>query len=1090
MSSHQSNHTSEWIEASAGSGKTYQLIHRILGLLLKDTSFNDILCITFTNAAAGEMEKRLQEKLEHWALSSDMELEQDMNQMGFENPCSTILDKARNLYEDYLWSQQKIRFTTLHGMCQSMLRTFALESNVSPDFSVLEEREQAQLWHEAFEHVAQTSQTMGLLTDLVNHTSLPQLGDLLLDLLKNRYQWINLESLRGKTQENLSQVVSLCILKDESDPFMWLISQHPLQKISRLCEHCETGSASDQSLAQNLRRHYTRFSSDPNLESYQAVIDLFLTKTGQFRKKMVSKKTSDTLDQNGCDFSVFFNDLSSVHQKICAQNICEKTNLLLSLFTEIYIHYASLKNSQGLLDFDDLIIKTNQLLESPEQGAWVRYKLDNRLMHLLVDEAQDTSALQWQLLMNLLEDFFTKDNDPGMKSLFIVGDKKQSIYSFQGADLKHLDHYQTIVQERFSAHGHLIKKRILDHSYRSTKPILQFVDHIFNADQNPHGPFYQLSHKTQRHGLGGRVSLWPLEQNDDSINPNDVNQSAEKKVADKIAATISHWLKQGSCLLSKDRPIEPRDIMILLQKRGRFGPEMAAALKHHQIPCAGLDRLTLQDNLAVRDLQSLLKFLLLPDDDFSLAGILKSPLVNIDEQILSSLALSRQDRSLWQELQKQGKKEESLREIVCWLHHLLNKVDYVTPYSLVSMILIEQRGLDKWIADLGSSTADPLLEYLSMCELYEQKNGPSLEKWVHWFETNEIEIKRALSDPKQNYVRLMTVHGAKGLQAPIVFLPDTTENKNSRGPIYWHDGGMLWASSSLEKEISPIPTIKKQKQHLIDEESKRLLYVALTRAEEQLFIAGWSPSRGSMTEYSWYHQCQKALKELVGDNADLEKPLIFKDIPKHFTSALPLNNSKHDTTNPLPRWLSEPLASEEKSIEIIRPSNPEQESQTHHNEEALFYGSLMHKILEHLPSQSHWNAFLERAKIYIKASDDDLLSVSKKEKMEQELKNLLTSDVSYLFQKGALYQEPSFWSEVNGKLIKGQIDLILRNSERKEIWIIDYKTGKFNEKALEKYQKQLMIYGHFIQSQYPEDHVHIGVLWIESRKLSTFKLHS
>tara|TARA_B000000565_G_scaffold231927_1_gene190985 strand:+ start:28019 stop:31288 length:3270 start_codon:yes stop_codon:yes gene_type:complete len=1089
MTDHYTHFESEWINASAGSGKTYQLIQRILKLILADVPYGNILCITFTNAAAREMEKRLHEKLQGWALSNDGDLEKELGALGFTGSDINLLSKAKNIYTNYLWSETKIRFTTLHGLCQSFLRTFAIESDLSPNFTVLEENEQNNLWQKSFEKIAEKHETKSILSKLVDYTTLFNLQDLLQTILKNRHRWVKSCTLKNETSTSLNQLSQNAESQNFDNSLGWLIKKHPLESVLELCERARNLSDSDQLFVENLAVFYRNFCNTPSKPSWQALSSLFLTQSNKPRKKLLSKKAFESLADKEKSFLELSDDIWHVHQIGLIEKIWNKTTLLVEIFTLVFNEYEHKKNSFGLLDFDDLIIKTTQLLQSQEQGAWVRYKLDNQLSHILVDEAQDTSSHQWQLIINLIDDFFSKDNSDTTKSFFVVGDQKQSIYSFQGAKLAEFDLFRSQIYKKFINHKNPIIERSLSHSYRSTTPILSFIDEVFKVHKNPISPFYKATHSSQRINNYGKVSVWPLIHQNESCNDSEAMAGTEEKLAEKLAQKIRLWLDQGKLLQTKERPIHAGDIMILIQKRGRFGPAMANALKKYQIPCAGLDRLTLQDDLAVRDLHSLLKFLLLPEDDFSLASILKSSLIKIDEKTLFKLCIAREEKSLWQELKDQSNYNEKLKEIVLWLQELLNKVDYNTPQDLISTILIEQKGMKKWIDDLGSNATDPLLEYLTLAEQHQIKNGPSLEHWVHWFEANEIQIKRETGDANQKYVRLLTVHGAKGLQAPIVFLPDTTETKIDKGPLYWSKGGLFWASSSTEKGFEPIKSIKDHTQNDLEDESNRLLYVALTRAEEELYICGWEPNRGEVSDNSWYKKCHKAISQLKSKSDRNKETIVYEPFPpKKINKDFTISDIKFGKIIYSPD-LFNPLDTKRESTKILRPSGDEEEdNNTLKNERALFYGSLMHKILEHLPHLGDKEEYLRKTKIYVESIDSEFLSHDKKSQLVNDLKNLLNSAIPEINMQGSYFSEVSFRAIEEKKIINGQIDLIVRNPKTRQIWLIDYKTGIYSEKSMEKYKKQLKIYGQFTQKQCPQDTINLALLWIDSLKLYKFKL--
>ncbi len=425
-------------------------------------------------------------------------------------------------------------------------------------------------------------------------------------------------------------------------------------------------------------------------------------------------------------------------------------------------------------------------------------------------------------------------------------------------------------------------------------------------------------------------------------------------------------------------------------------------------------------------------------------------------------------------MRNQSSENAHLKEIEHSLLSLLNQVDYQPPSVLIASILFEQKGLDKWVRALGPNTSEPLLEYLSLCELTEREKGPSLELWVHWFETQETVLKRSLQDKSQDYVRLMTVHASKGLQAPIVFLPDTTETKTVRGPLYWKENGFAWASGS-EASLPGIQSLKSQAQQDQDQEAERLLYVALTRAEEQLYLCGWEPTRGELSATCWYHQFKQTLISLKA--TETPSGLLYEKQALHKKEAT--SSTAPIKTPPLPKWIDQPY---EKSapITIIRPSDSGSEKEPDSkNFEALAYGTLVHKLLEFYPSPQTRETYLEKATLYVHALDTPFLSPEKKEKALTDLQKTLASEAGKLLSQKDLYAEASFLSQEKISVVRGQIDVILKDEKAKILWIIDYKTGQRKQPAPKKYQTQLAAYAAMLSELYPDYKIHTALLWIE-----------
>lgn len=1071
----QSMIPSLWIEASAGSGKTYQLVQRVLKLLMEDSPFNEILCVTFTNAAATEMEDRLLEKLEEWAICSDAALQADLETVMGRDVLEEHVLKARFLYEEYLWSDQKIAFTTLHGFCQHLLKIFAFEAGLSPNFKVLEEGDQDVLWQQAFEGVCRERKTGYLLEALVPDTTLQGLQSLLMKLLAQRHEWITLDGLNEKSERLfISLFEDLESVKSE---VLWegVRSQYPVTVVQGFSSFLAEGSKTDQEMGAHLLEHYKAFWDEPSHGSWARLMVGLLTQKGSLKKRLVTKKLAEAFPEASERFAHFCQGLYGCHQSILARQIQEKTQTLLAFFAEVYQRYDLSKQKKGMLDFDDLMIQTEALLKKPDYGTWIRYKLDRRLTHVLIDEAQDTSGLQWRLLLALLDDFFSQSDGIWGKSLFVVGDIKQSIFSFQGANTSLLQAYHAQIQEQFAVQKQTLEKQALSHSYRSSEPVLEFVDTLFGESRISQAPYFSsLKHSVERKLHGGKVTLWPLEEDTLEEDTQEVVVSGSYKLARKVAQTLKTWITEKRPLMGVNRPIEPRDVMILVQRRGAFATHMAHALSDYGVPCAGLDRLFLQDTLAVQDLQALCKFLLLPEDDFSLACALKSPLFSVEEGVLYELRRA-QNLSLWESLREKAQTHTPLKHIEDTLLFFLNQVDYQAPSQVLSSILYEKKGMTLFVEALGTPVLEPLQEYVALCENYERKHGPSLEKWVHWFETQETVLKRSIHDKSLNHVRLMTIHASKGLQAPMVILPDTTEVAPVKGPLFWQEGGCVWASAA-ESVLPEVQEIKETAQAQQTQESERLLYVALTRAEEQLVLAGWQPRSERRLEGSWYKKFQDTMEALGG----IQTPEGLTYQKDGSLEGEPAWKKEQEEPVPLPGFFQTPY--QEQALSIVKPSSSSEDvpgSETEIQKEAMAYGTLMHKVLEFYPGTKDSDAYLDAVQVYLGKAGLPDLSQERKEKFFKDLRAVIQSETGKRMAVEDAYPEVSYHAKEGMSLVKGQIDLILKDEEAQTLWVLDYKTGKRPPETPVKYQNQLNAYAEFIKELYPGYQILPALIWVE-----------
>ena len=554
--------------------------------------------------------------------------------------------------------------------------------------------------------------------------------------------------------------------------------------------------------------------------------------------------------------------------------------------------YRRSKRRAGLLDYDDLIESALGLLRT-YSAAWVHYKLDRGIDHVLIDEAQDTSPSQWGLVEALTQEFFAGEGAREVtRTLFAVGDPKQSIYRFQGAEPARFEVMRREFERRAQDAGQGWQNVALEVSFRAAPVLLEAVDMVFagedRLDLGLEGP--APAHKPSRSGAGGRVEIWPLEMGEkrEAGDPFDPpmdylrEDAAETALADRVARRIAAWLDRGEPVAPGGRRMRPGDIMILLPRRsGRaFIPRVIAALKQAGVPVAGIDRMTLADELAVMDLAAIGDFALLPEDDLTLATVLKGPLFGFDDEALFELAHGRKG-TLWAAL---GKRRGTERFGPCFkaLSALLGKADYIGVHAFFAGLLAEGGLRLKIAARLGEEANDPIDEFLNAALDYERRHPPSLQGFLHWLRSGEAEVKRQLDQRDPDEVRVSTVHGAKGLEAPVVILPDTTGIKTARNdPHLLRDGDLLlWPPSKGKDTIDPYskPVLEAHRK-ADDEERRRLLYVAMTRAADRLVVCGWNNSGRDLPDDCWYNSVRDRLRDRMApeDDPDWAEPLLVME---------------------------------------------------------------------------------------------------------------------------------------------------------------------------------------------------------------------
>jgi ATP-dependent helicase/nuclease subunit A len=1062
-------HHSAWVAASAGSGKTKVLTDRVLNLLLEGCPPERILCLTFTKAAAAEMANRVRMRLGEWAILPQSELQQTIENLQEAPPSLEKIERARMLFSLTLDTPGGLKIQTIHSFCQSLLKRFPLEAGLTPFFEVANDTEQQNLIKRASQKVLENPLFQASLHELILRLSESALDDLNSFVLQSRTSF---ESCIPQEIDETLQTVNVTkegLLKS-------LLRNIPEEDLRKGLSLLEQGSPTDQERGITLA-HFLSLSEKEKIQNHESYLSIFLTQQGEKRARLLTQKVAL--------MAPFLKDLLE-GEALRLENWTEIRNALeISIVSKAFLHYSlafleayeGLKKAQSLLDYDDLILKTVSLLKNP--GChWVLYKLDGGLDHILVDEAQDTNPAQWQVIRSIAEEFYANaTTDPRNRTLFIVGDGKQSIYSFQGADPAVFTQMQHDLRTFAQTSEKTWQDIDLTVSFRSTPEILATVDAVFSSSPLSSMP---LQHLPFRKEATGHVEIWPLLKKEDE-NPLEPWQpplvrqqqdSPQKRLALLMAKTIQGWLS-GFSPISK--PVNPGDILILVRRRTAFVDTLIRALKDHDVPVAGIDRLWLLEGIAVQDLLKIAEFLLLPEDDLTLATVLKGPLFGLSEEDLFTLAHERDNLSLWQRLQRHKKFEA----VTSLLKDLLSRVDFLTPFTLFSTILGPLEGRKKWHGRLGPEVIDSLDEFLNLCLLFQDKKTPSLQGFLHWISQEIIELKRDLD--QSNQVRVMTVHGSKGLQAPIVFLPDTTQPPHDVPSFGFHGRALLWLPP-VAKDISLTKMLKenlREKQHT---EYRRLLYVALTRAEDALYICGWEVGH----QEAWYNLVQKGLQK-IGEEVkfDFSPYLDLKGTGWRLSSMkerdVPSYKSKKSTPFLLPQWLKTPPPPETVP-KILRPSEGEEEETFGPSAFGTFgtqRGVLIHKLLEILPNVEE--SLREKA----------ARRFLEKECIPEEMAFEMIQSVQRVFKGYPDLFSPRSQGEVPvmGRLgeaiLSGQIDRLVMNEDH--ILIIDYKThasapGRLDDIS-KTYLKQMAIYQAALSQIYPQLPISCGLLWTQLPRL-------
>ncbi len=933
--------TSVWVSANAGTGKTHVLVNRVLRILLTGMPPEKLLCLTYTNAAAAEMSNRLFKVLALWAVMPHKELVKSFRELVGRKPEQEELNRVRTLFARTLETPGSLKIQTIHSFCDRLLRRFPLEANIVPNSSLLDEQQATEIRKEAEERVLKRaaqepdSRLGRALRNMIIHAAEDRFSEIISIALGHRNIFHKIHRQYGDEADPIGSHISQLERDLGLEPGLDLHSIGQQQagllsdkQLSALYEALNSsGSVTDQKRAILLSDARLAKTQDIKVD---ALAGSMLTKDGKPLKSLMTKKVREANPALEEQFVAAQEQFYSLEKQRQACLVREATESMLRLADAILNEYEINKSNRASLDFDDLIDKSARLLSDTTDSAWVLFKLDGGLDHILVDEAQDTSPQQWEVILGLVGEFFTgqgahEDRSDNPRTIFAVGDEKQSIYSFQGAVPAEFAKTGARLEQQVKQAGQQWQNIPLTLNFRSTSTVLESVDESFADGEKIRGLSFsgqKIEHKAAREGQAGRIEIWPLEKPEELEtvpvwSPERDTQIPEEPInvlADKIAATIAFWLESGEVLESLGRPVRPGDILVLLRRRQPFATPMIRALKKYNIPVAGADRMKLMEQIAVEDLVTLGDFLLLPENDLALATILKSPLFGLDDMALYDIAYGRK-KSLWSVLQGKATENAGLAKIVTVLRSWLKRADQIPPFELYSTVLEVDGARDKLVSRLGAEAGDAIDEFLNLSLRFDSDHPPSLQGFLESLRENSSDIKRDM-DQGRDEVRIMTVHGAKGLEANVVFLPDTVAQKGKHRPVLTMpaknvpDGfpdQLVWTVSGTNG-VEAIQHLKANNSDSEQEEYNRLLYVAMTRARDRLYICGWETStRNTAKDGCWYQVMDSALRPFMEEVAfpggkpgetvlRLDQPQIME------IKSSEAENQAQDRTSPLPLW--------------------------------------------------------------------------------------------------------------------------------------------------------------------------------------------
>jgi ATP-dependent helicase/nuclease subunit A len=1111
---------SVWVSANAGSGKTKVLTDRVARLLLGGVAPERILCLTYTKAAAAEMQNRLFRRLGEWAMLEDGKLRAELERLGGPVPGGgRALRAARRLFARAIDAPGGLKIQTIHAFCAGLLRRFPLEAGVPPDFAEIDDRARRLMIEEILDDMASGPDAPAVEAVARHHTG-ETLADLADEVARNRRLFDAAKDAAGwwaafglPPEYDEAALLAEVFRGDERSYVDAILPRLDPQARNEKAAHAALSAVG--ALAPPRLGDLALFEV-AGLTGAKASAP-FSAKTLSSAQPFPKKATREALGACLDGWDEFLTRVEQGRARRVALLAARRALALQDFALPFLAAYAARKLARGALDFDDLILRAGDLLARPDVAAWVLYRLDGGIDHVLVDEAQDTSPAQWEVVRLIAEEFTAglsaREDVP--RSLFVVGDPKQSIYSFQGADPSGFGRMADHFSRRLAAVGGRLDRVELPVSFRSAPEILRVVDATFAEPEFNRGLEGAPEHSSAHPDLPGRVDLWPVVPAaakaepaawDDPVDRADAAHH-DVVLARTIAGEISRLCSAGSTetipvrthdgdegarSLVRRRP-RPGDFLILVRRRSTLFAELIRACKAQGLPIAGADRLRLGGELAVKDIAALLAFLATPEDDLSLAAVLKSPLFGWDEDRLFRLAHGREGY-LWEALRARRRAEPPDPHDLATLEvldDLRTAADFLRPFELIERILTRHGGRQRLLARLGAEAEDGIDALIAQALAYERSEVPSLTGFLGWMETEEVEVKRQLSTAT-GVVRVMTVHGAKGLEAPVVILPDTRppRGQSDRSQILAHpSAGALWRARA--EDADPVAgALAAEASQCQDEEWERLLYVAMTRAECWLIVAG----AGDMGKpdgngaRSWHAMVARAMGKVGAVAVDTPTgPGLRFDDPARWKAPPAVDAQISRTPGAaLPDWARRPAPT---AAEVPTPLSPSDlggakalpgEAGVHDEARALRRGRHIHLLLEHLPAHPPENrpALARR----LLAAAEDPATAAEADMLAAEVQRILSDpEFAAVFAPASLAEVPfaAALPEFGGRLVAGAIDRLVVSPRR--VVFADFKTNALvparPEDVPEAILRQMGAYSACLARIYPGRTIEGAILW-------------
>ncbi|CDG38891.1 MULTISPECIES: double-strand break repair helicase AddA [Asaia] len=1144
---------SVFVSASAGSGKTKLLIDRLLRLMLPvlvpDPQTGSpvllpgcdparIQCLTFTRAAAAEMANRLQSRLGRWVSLPDAALDGELHALSVPVSPETR-QAARALFVRVLDLPGGMKIGTIHAFCQSLLRRFPLEAAINPHFTLMEETDSGLALANAIEQTLSRAardpvmeERLSLLAGQVGlEDYLDRIRALQGRAARLRQSFARWQIEPGRIERAYRRAFDAG--EESLDDLLAQRTVSPDEATLRRCaqEALPLGTPTMQAMLGRMLDALSRTPQERDAEDWYAV---FVTGTGTPRAAKGFVPAAINRDRPHI-MEAFTREAErqiALGRRIAVQRLIALNLALFALAAPTLERYAQDKTLRGLVDYDDLIASTRDLLRDPG-ASWVLYKLDGGLDHLLLDEVQDTSAAQWEIATALIEEFFVgesaRDMEGRPRTVFAVGDFKQSIYAFQGADPQGLFRARDRFRDMVIGAAQEWRTPEIGVSFRSVAPVLDLVDAVFTnplaADglREP-GRDTLPPHRSARPGQGGRVELWPLVPKDEKDGIDDpwaapTGNAGQSRAPQKLADHLAQWIAAqiGKPPQPGQTPLRAGEVLVLVPRRSSFLRALIRALKGQGVEVATLVGVGLTDSLAVQDMMALCHALLLPQDNLTLAAVLTSPFGGVSDHSLMDLAMERGEIPLWTALRERHRERPEWQSAWERLSALQTRIDFATPYQILADALGRHEGRARALARLGPEAAEPLDDLLSAALRFEALHAPSMQGFLHWLASSSLTVKRE-AEAEIDAVRIMTVHGSKGLQARLVVLPDMTGDVQGEKKLLWtHQNGLdlpVWMpGKELASDLGD--RLKAEEKAAAQAERNRLLYVALTRASDWLVVCGWEP-RKKPAETSWYALCEAGFQSLAAVPAPFEggwegETLIIEAAPaeqarqaKAVSPVVP--DAMPAIFGQAPEWHALAAPQESPLTRPLAPSRPDNAQygaappalsplrlvagRENRRARAIDRGTLVHRLLQWLPDrpEAEWR---DLAHAWLSHPSHDLLPDDVTRLVGQVLAILTDKALAPLFGPGSLSEQP-VTGVAFGQVVLGQVDRLCVSDS--QIMLCDYKTGQNPPRPGQAipaaYRRQMEAYGAVLKQIYPDHELVMALVWTEGPTISFIPPHA